>query len=148
MAGTRIITSTLEFPYSRTLGPTIGQFAEGLRAKRLLASRTRSGKVQLPPLEFDPSDGSAVRPELVEVGPLGTVRSWTWVAEPTSRHPLEHPFAFALIAVDGADTELVHVLTATSAEEVEVGTRVRPRWRSERRGRIDDIEGWERADDN
>jgi uncharacterized OB-fold protein len=137
------VTNRLEFPYSRTLGPTIAAFARGLRDRRLLASRTTGGRVQLPPLEHDPETGTAAGDELVEVGPGGTVVSWAWVPEPTARHPLDRPFAFALIKVDGADTSMVHVLTATSPADVTTGMRVRPRWKDERVGRIDDIEGWD-----
>jgi uncharacterized OB-fold protein len=137
------VTTKLEFPYSRTLGPVIGAFAAGLREQRLLASRTASGRVQLPPLEYDPETGVAVDGELVEVGPGGVVESWSWVPEPTGRHPFDRPFAFALIKVDGTDTALVHVLTAESPDEVSTGMRVVPRWKPERVGKIDDIEGWE-----
>jgi uncharacterized protein len=138
-----VVTTTLEFPYSRTLGPILGDFAAGLRERRLLASRTLDGTVQLPPLEYDPLTGSSVEADLVEVGPSGTVISWAWVPNPTKRQPYDRPFAFALIKVDGADTSMVHALTAESPEEISTGMRVRPRWKSDRVGRITDIEGWE-----
>lgn len=138
-----MVTTKLEFPYTRTLGPVIGEFAAGLREERLLASRTPDGRVQLPPLEHDPNTGEPVDDELVEVGPGGVVESWAWVPQPTERHPYDRPFAFALIKVDGADTALVHALTAASPDEITTGMRVRPRWKAERVGKIDDIEGWE-----
>lgn len=140
-----MVTTKLEFPYSRTLGAVTGAFAAGLRDERLLASRTPSGRTLLPPLEHDPDTGAAVDDDLVEVGPEGVVDSWAWVPEPSGRHPLDRPFAFALIKVDGADTGLVHVLTAESPDEISTGMRVRPRWKDERVGKIDDIEGWEPA---
>jgi uncharacterized OB-fold protein len=143
MPGDRKTVTKLEFPYTRTLGPTIGAFAAGLREKRLLASRTHEGKVLFPPLEYDPETGVSVGSDLVEVGPTGTVQSWTWVPRPTSRQPLANPFAFALIKLDGADTAVVHVLAASSPEEIRTGMRVVPRWRETRSGRIDDIEAWE-----
>jgi uncharacterized OB-fold protein len=138
-----VVTTKLEFPYSRTLGPVLGAFAAGLRDGRLLASRTAEGRIQLPPLEYDPLTGMSVEVDLVEVGPSGTVTSWTWVSNPTERQPYDRAFAFALIKVDGTDTSLVHVLTAVSPDEISTGMRVRPRWRAERLGRITDIEGWE-----
>ncbi len=138
-----LVTTTLEFPYSRTLGPIVAAFAEGLREGRLLASRTSDGRLLMPPLEHDPTTSAPVEDQLVEVGPGGVVESWAWVPRPTARQPYDRPFAFALIKVDGADTGLVHVLTAESPGEIVTGMRVRPRWRQERLGRIDDIEGWE-----
>src|SRR5258708_40179962 len=56
----RKMMTTLEFPYTRTLGPVIGAFAAGLREKRLLASRTHEGRVLFPPLEYDPETGASV----------------------------------------------------------------------------------------
>jgi uncharacterized OB-fold protein len=141
--GNRKIRTTLEFPYTRTLGPTVGAFAAGMREKRLLASRTHEGRVLFPPLEYDPETGASVESDLVEVGPMGTVQSWTWVPRPTGRHPLAKPFAFALIKLDGADTAVVHVLAASSPEEIRTGMRVVPLWREARSGRIDDIEAWQ-----
>ena len=38
--------------------------------------------VLVPPMEWDPATGAEL-PELVEVGPAGTIESWTWVPEPT-----------------------------------------------------------------
>jgi uncharacterized OB-fold protein len=79
---TRTTKSTLEFPYSRTVGPVVGAFLAGLREHRILGVRNRDGQVLVPPLEYDPHTGEALE-ELVEVGPAGTVESWTWVPEPT-----------------------------------------------------------------
>jgi uncharacterized protein len=134
--------TTLEFPYSRTLGPVTGAFMAGMRDGRLLASRTATGRVLVPPLEHDPDTGEAVEPDLVEVGPEATVQSWTWVTEPTPRQPLDRPFAFALVTPDGADTAMVHVVDVDGPERMATGMKVSARWRDERRGRIDDIEAW------
>jgi uncharacterized OB-fold protein len=145
MTEPRMVTSTLEFPYSRTLGPIIGAFAAGLREQRLLAARTTGGRVLMPPLEYDPDTGDATEAELIEVGPGGVVESWSWVPTPSGRQPYDRPFAFALIKVDGTDTGMVHVLTATSPDQISSGMRVTPVWRETRTGRIDDIEGWSAA---
>jgi uncharacterized OB-fold protein len=73
------------------------------------------------------------------VGPAGTVESWSWVAQPTEQHPLDRPFAFATIRLDGADTCLLHVVDAERADAMSIGMRVAPRWRAERKGHITDI---------
>ena len=138
----RVTTSTLEFPYSRTLGPVVGAFIAGLREHRILGSRAADGRVLVPPLEYDPSTGDALT-ELVDVGPLATVESWTWVAEPTSKHPLERPFAFALVKPDGAATAMVHAVDAGSIDAMATGMRVQPRWRAEPHNMIDDLACWE-----
>jgi uncharacterized OB-fold protein len=140
----RVVESTLEFPYSRTLGPVAGAFLAGLREHRILGIRTRSGSVLVPPLEYDPNTGDELD-ELVEVGPQGTVSSWTWIDEPTPKHPLDRPFAFALVTPDGADTAMVHAVDAGSIDKMSTGMRVQPRWRAEAHNMIDDLACWEPA---
>lgn len=137
-----IVTSVLEFPYKRSLGPVIGQFLTGMRDGKLLGIRTADGRVLVPPLEYDPDTGDALELPLVEVGPAGTVTSWTWVSTPSSRHPLDRPFALALITVDGATSALLHAVDAGEEAAMRTGMRVVPRWRDERKGMITDIEAF------
>jgi uncharacterized OB-fold protein len=144
MTQPRIVESTLEFPYSRTLGPVVGAFLAGLKEHRILGIKTRAGKVLVPPLEYDPNNGDALD-EMVEVGPEATVGAWTWVDEPTPKHPLDHPFAMALVTPDGADTAMVHAVDAGSIDKMSTGMRVRPRWRAEAHNMIDDLACWEPA---
>ena len=128
----------LEYPYTRTTGPVVGAFLTGLRDGRILGIRCR-GRVLCPPLEFDPENGQPLAPDFVEVGPGGTIVSWTWVSEPTRSHPFREPFAFALIRLDGADTALCHAVSASRRELVRTGARVRAQFRDERRASITDL---------
>ena len=132
----------MELPYRRSVGPVVGAFLTGLRDQRIVASRTASGRVICPPLEYDPDPGDAVD-DLVELGDAGTVRSWSWVGEPLRKHPLDRPFAWVLVQLDGADTALLHALSAPSADKVSTGMRVKARWKDERVGHITDIECFE-----
>ncbi len=136
------ITTHLEFPYVRSLGPCVGAFADGMRAGQLLGVRAADGRVLVPPVEWDPATGEPLPGDFVTVGPEATVMSWTWVARPAGVHPLDRPFAFAQLLPDGADTTLVHVVDADGIGAMATGMRVAPRWRAERAGRIDDIEYW------
>ncbi|HEX2315121.1 MAG TPA: OB-fold domain-containing protein [Thermomonospora sp.] len=138
----------LEFPggYTRSVGPVIGRFLSELRDGRLVGVRTATGRVLVPPTEYDPDTGADVTGEWVEVGPAGTVTSWAWVPHPRPDHPLDRPFAWALVRPDGADTALLHALDlgvldpgADPPRHLKTGLRVRPRWRAERRGEIGDI---------
>jgi uncharacterized OB-fold protein len=137
-----MVTSVLEFPYKRSLGPVIGTFLSGLRDGRLFGIRAPGGRVLMPPLEYDPDTGEALELDLVEVGPLATVISWSWVASPSPRHPLDRPFAFALIQPDGATNPFVHAVDAGDIGAMKTGMRVTPRWRDERKGNITDIEAF------
>jgi len=129
----------LEFPYKRSLGPVIGGFLAGLKQQRLLAARTASGRVLVPPLEYDPESGESTEAELVEVGPGGVVTGFTWNPDPKETQPLERPFAWALVELDGADTSFLHALAVDSADAVSIGMRVKPSWREEPRGHVTDL---------
>ncbi len=132
----------LEFPYRRSLGPVVAPFLAGLKERKVLASKTKDGRVLCPPLEYDPDTGDAVQEDLVEVASTGTVEHASWNAEPMRKHPLERPFAWALVKLDGADTTLLHALDAPQDAAVP-GARVQIRWREERQGHITDIECFE-----
>ncbi|GAA3384139.1 OB-fold domain-containing protein [Cryptosporangium minutisporangium] len=138
---TTFVESTVRFPYKRSLGPVIGQFMTALTERRLLGIRA-GDRVIAPPLEWDPETGEQLDPELIEVGPAGTVRSWTWVAEPSPQHPLDRPFAFALIELDGATTAMVHAVDVAEPGAMTTGMRVAPRWRAARVGHLTDIEAF------
>ncbi|MFZ6002916.1 MAG: Zn-ribbon domain-containing OB-fold protein [Actinomycetota bacterium] len=131
-------TYTLELPYRRSLGPVVGAFMTGLRDRQVMGSRTSTGRVIVPPLEYDPETGDALE-EMIEVAATGTVTSWAWVEEPLRKHPLDRPFAWVLVQLDGADTSLVHALDVASPSEVSSGMRVQIRWAEERRGHMLDI---------
>jgi len=132
------LTHLLEYPYSRTLGPVLGPFFTGLRDGRILGIRCGS-RVICPPIEFDPETGATLEPDLVEVGPAGTVQSWTWIAEPTRKHPFQEPFAFALVKLDGADTAMVHAVKAAGPQVISTGMRVRAQFHEKRSGAITDV---------
>ena len=133
-------TSTIEFPYTRTLGPVLGPFLTGLRDGQVLGIRSTDGRVLVPPTEWDPETGRPLDPSgLVPVGPGGVVETWAWVGEPTPKHPLPHPFAFALIRLDGADTALLHAVDAGAMDAMSTGMRVTAWFLDERVGRITDL---------
>jgi len=137
-------TWTLEFPYRRSLGPVIGAFFTNLRDRRVVGTRTKQGRVLVPPLEYDPDTGEAVEMGFVDVADSGVVEHFSWVDEPLRKHPLQQPFAWALVKLDGADTSLLHALDAPR-DSISNGMRVKIRWREERQGHITDIECFEPA---
>ncbi|GAA3701401.1 Zn-ribbon domain-containing OB-fold protein [Gordonia hankookensis] len=135
-----ILTAPLKnsFEYTRSLGPVLSQFALALRDGRIVGSKSSGGTVSVPPVEFDPA-GGAPTTELVDVAPTGTVVSWSWQQEPLDPQPLDKPFAWALIKLDGADTSLLHAVAVDSPGDISTGLRVHAVWRPARIGRIDDI---------
>ena len=118
---------TVAFDYTRSVGPVLGRFFTGLNERRLIGARLADGGVAVPPPEFDPTSHAAPT-EFVEVGPGGVVTSWTWVSEPVADQPLDRPFAFALVTLDGATTPLLHAIDAPGPEAMSTGMRVTARW--------------------
>jgi uncharacterized OB-fold protein len=132
----------LEYAYRRSVGPVLGRFFTALRDRKLVGVRTRTGRVLVPPCEYDPETGEAAD-AIVDVGPAGTVTTWAWVHAPSAKHPLAKPFAWALIRLDGADTAMLHAVDAGAEARMRTGLRVRPRWRAQTQGEIHDIECFE-----
>ena len=128
----------LERTYERSVGPVIGRFLGGLREGKISGIRTRSGKVLVPPTEYDPETSEPLD-EWVDVADRGVVTTWSFLGEPRPGQPLDRPFAWALIRLDGADTGLLHAVDAGSADRMQTGMRVVARWREKREGSIRDI---------
>lgn len=131
----------LSFDYTRSVGPLLGEFFTALRERRILGVRGSDGRVHVPPAEYDPVTYEQLT-QIVPVAAVGTVVSWTWQPEPLEGQPLDRPFAWALITLDGADTPLLHAVdvgTAGSCESISTGTRVHAHWQAETVGAITDI---------
>lgn len=133
---------TLEYPYTRSVGTVIGTFLAGLQQGRILGTRTASGAVLVPPSEYDPATAETLT-EMCDVADAGVVTTWSWVSQPRAKHPLQKPFAWALIRLDGASTAMLHVVDAGDESRMKTGMRVKARWAAERKGMITDIEGFE-----
>jgi uncharacterized OB-fold protein len=137
---------TVAFDYTRSTGPVLGRFLTGLRDGVLVGGRTSQGEVVVPPLEYDPVTHEQTA-DFVEVEPVGTVTSWTWVPEPVAGQPFDRPFAFALVTLDGATRPMFHAVDVASADQMSTGMRVQVRWAAERVGHINDIQAFEPVPD-
>jgi uncharacterized OB-fold protein len=143
-ASPRVLSAPLQvaFDYTRSTGPVLGAFMTGLRERRIVGGRTSDGRVVVPPVEFDPVTHDATS-EFVDVADTGTVVTWTWVSEPVPGQPLDGPFAFALITLDGADAPMLHAVRADGPESCSTGMRVRAVWADQPQGHITDIQYFE-----
>ncbi len=130
----------LEYPFRRSLGPILERFFTGLTEQRFVGSRLDDGRVVVPPAEFDPVTAAALGADrLTEVGPGGVVTTWTWVGAPGPKHPLDRPFAWALIRLDGADAPFLHAVDVAQESAMRTGLRVKPRWAAAPVGSIRDV---------
>jgi uncharacterized OB-fold protein len=137
----------VEFDYTRSLGPVLSRFMSALRQRQVLGGVLSDGRVVVPPPEYDPVTHAAVT-DVVPVSDFGIVTSWSWVAEPVAQQPLDRPFAFAQVLLDGADAPMLHAVAVDSPADISSGMRVRIRWADEPTGTIRDIAWFEPAGDS
>jgi len=128
----------LEYTYKRSLGPVLSKFFTGLRDRKLFGVRRPDGTVMVPPKEYDPDTGAPLD-ELVEVADEGVVTSWSWVGAPRRQQPLDRPFAYALVKLDGTATPFLHVVDVGDVTDMKTGMRVKARWNDETVGAITDL---------
>ena len=136
---------TVSFDYTRSVGPTLSAFFTALRNRRVVGIRGSDGRIHVPVIEYDPVTYDPLT-EVVPVADVGTVVSWTWQPEPLEGQPLDRPFAWALIQLDGADTAMLHAVDAPDG--ITTGDRVHAHWVDEPVGSITDIAYFVRGDES
>ena len=129
---------SLEYNYKRSLGPVLSRFFTALRDRHFLGIRRSDGSVMVPPKEYDPDTGESLD-DWAEVSDKGVVRSWCWVSHPRRQQPFDHPFAYALVQLDGSDTPFIHVVDVPGEDSMKTGMRVKARWAEETAGLITDF---------
>ena len=132
----------LGFTYTRSTGPVVGRFLTELRDRKIVGIQGSDGRVIVPPMEYDPVTAEELS-EFVEVGQQGEIVSFAWVKEPRDAHPLDQPFAWAMIKLDGADVPMIHCVAAAAESDVTTGARVQAVWADETVGFITDIRCFE-----
>lgn len=148
MAEPMIADHVVEYPggYTRSIGPAISRYLTGLRDGRILGVRSKTAGILVPPVEYDPQTSEVIGDldaDWVEVGPAGTIESFTWVRRVRpEKQPFSQPFAFAMIKPDGADTAMLHAVVTNSPDDLHIGMRVMPHWKIDRQGSVRDIEAW------
>ncbi len=145
LTGTLRIPYRLDIDYEYAAGAHAARFLAELRDHgRLLAVRCGGcQRVYLPPR---PVCGICYLPatEWVEVGPGGVIVGCTVVdlpfIDPLTGEQRPVPYGFAIIRLDGATTAIYHFLEETDPKKMGVGMRVRPVFRTERKGSLLDIQ--------
>jgi len=137
------IPGKMEVPYEHSVGALASRFYIELRDnKKIMGIRCpECNKVIMPPRSvcakcFSKLDES----QFVELTGKGTVTTYTVVNYYEPVHPVDAPFACAVIKLDGADTGLTHLLGEVDFDEIEAGMRVEPVFKQKREGNLLDIE--------
>lgn len=132
-------------PYTWWVGETGSRFFSALQEEEKILGNTcpKCGKVFVPPRK-NCGRCFVENRDWVELGAEGTVTAHTVVRFPFRLQPAAPPFAYALIRLDGADVDLLHIVR-NRPEELKNGMRVRACFKDKasRTGTILDIESFE-----
>jgi uncharacterized protein len=135
-----VYRSGINVPYDWWAGETAARFFISLRDEQKILG-TRCGacqKVFVPPRKTCPQCFHETM-SWEEVGPEGTLLTFTTARRQLAALPQTVPVMFGLIRLDGADTGLLHRLAEVAPEDLWTGMRLRPVFSETRSGNIMDI---------
>ena len=142
------VTSTLTLRYRYGAGPEATHYLGRLRDEMVFEGThcPECDRVYLPPrpvcgICYAECDG------WIPVGPEGTITGATVVetpfVDPITGEQRPVPYGFAFIRLDGASTNIFHFVDETDRRKLQVGMRVRPRFKAVRIGSVTDVESFE-----
>ena len=128
MSAVTLIKSPTVLRYEVTAGEVTTRFLSGILQKKLLGQRCPAcQKVYLPPRGSCPTCAVPTT-DAVEVGPRGTVTTFSVVRLPFEGQILPPPYACAHVVLDGADVPLLHIVGDCDVNTVRIGMRVEAVW--------------------
>lgn len=138
-----VLEGGFQAEYRWAAGAIIGRFLQALRdGPVILGSKcSECGRVASPPADICSGCG-ALSKDLIPIGSHGVIVAHAAVSQPITGVHRKLPFAFVLVRLDGSDTAMAHVAPGVEGCALRVGDRVQARFRSDRQGTIDDIEGF------
>jgi|Deesub1362A_J573_1020465.scaffolds.fasta_scaffold00185_45 hypothetical protein len=138
-----ILEGRVHLPFEYAAGVAASRFLTALRDEcKILGARCLSCRfVWVPLSSFCPRCGRDSK-DILEIAPVGTLRSWTVIHEQGVHRPFPPPITYGLIQLDGAHSSMVHRILCPE-EHVKTGMRVRAKFSEKRVGSILDIEGFE-----
>lgn len=130
----------IKVPYQWWVGDTGTHFFTTLKqdAKILGSYCSTCGMVFLPPRKVC---GRCFNPQMDwrELSDEGLLVTFTVPTLKTDIQPIPHPFAYAIVKLDGADTGFNHLIADFTEGEPAPGARVKAVFRDDRQGNILDI---------
>jgi uncharacterized OB-fold protein len=140
-----IIYGEWHIRYAYSVGKVAGKFFEGLKQKKILATRcSKSGLAYLPPRaycerSFEPCD------EWVEAGREGVIEAATIVTAEFENLP-KPPYAIAYVRLDGVSTAMINFVRgldlsdlSRAAARLKPGTRVKVAFVNKPKGQVTDF---------
>lgn len=144
--GHLILETEATVPYELASGPSWHRFFEGFKEEKIYGVKCPKCKRVLVParsfcsLCFEDTD------EWVQVSDEGEVKGWSLTNFHFFGMPTDPPFITALIKLDGADTDMDHLIGGFDLTDLDLvtrtlqmGARVKAVWKKEKKGCIMDI---------
>jgi uncharacterized protein len=130
----------IKVPYNWSVGEVGSRFLVALRdEQKILGNRCPECRTVFVPPRLNCGKCFKRIDDWVEVGPEGVVEAYTIIRFAYPLQPVEPPYAYALIKLDGADVGFMHIIKA-GLDLLHKGIRVRPRFAEKRTGHIKDID--------
>lgn len=135
-----VYSGKIKIPYEWSVGEYGSRFFYELKENRKIWGTrcSQCKKVFIPPRKSCP-DCFVHIGEWLEVGPGGTLITFTIVRYSAQTHITSAPLAMGIIQLDGSSTGLVHLIGGVDIEEIRSGMRVKPVFKEERKGNLLDI---------
>ena len=135
-----VYSGRIRVPYRWWVGETGSRFFVALRDEmKILGTWCEKCNLVFVPPRKTCGRCFHTRMEWRELGREGTLTSYTIPRYRESIHPLEPPFAFGIVRLDGADTGLAHLVAGFEEGELRSGLRVEAVFKDQREGNILDI---------
>ncbi|MFH1092139.1 MAG: Zn-ribbon domain-containing OB-fold protein [Pseudomonadota bacterium] len=135
-----VYSGRIKVPYTWWVGETGTDFFNALKDEKKILGRYCPGcdLVFVPPRK---TCGRCFTQDMQwrELGTQGTLTTYTIPRVRQDIHPLEPPFAYGIIKLDGADTGLTHLLAEFKEGGLKSGMRVEAVFREEPTGGLLDI---------
>jgi len=130
-------------PYTWWVGDRGSRFLVSIRDNRkIIGTKCREcGRVFVPPRKNCGRCFIDIE-EWVDVASEGVIEAYTIVHYAHPVQPVEPPFAYALIKLDGTDVGFLHLMKK-DLDKIKNGLRVKAIFREERTGHILDIDSFE-----
>jgi len=144
---TYTLKGKVAIPFKYTAGRTGSRFLIGLRDNRKFMGTKcpTCNKVYVPPRSTC-KDCFAQLNEWVDVSDKGTLLNYTVVHHAHVAQPVQPPFAYGIVQLDGADTGFVHMLGEVDFDRLEIGMRVQAVFNDERTASVLDIKHFKPID--
>lgn len=136
-----VYSGRIKVPYRWWVGETGTRFFKALRDEQKILGTycEKCDKVFVPPRK---TCGRCfhVNMQWRELGREGTLLTYTVPHYRESIHPLDQPFAFGIVKLDGADTGLAHLVADYEEGGLRSGMRLEAVFRENREGNMLDIQ--------